>query len=136
MAMDKVDGRDGAMSAAVVSEADAACAAACLFNGLSDPSRVAILRVLLSGERNVAQLRESVGLAQSTVSKHLACLRECGLVDMRPVGRQSLYSVAHPDLVMAVFVAAEGLLAATGDAVTICPQTMSATQHCSPKGAE
>lgn len=102
-------------------EAAAGQAAACLFRGMSDPSRVAILRHLLLGEHNVAELTAHLGLAQSTVSKHLACLRDCGLVDSRPAGRASVFSLTHPDAVLKVFAAAEELLAATGDAVVLCP---------------
>ena len=88
---------------------------------MSDPSRVAILRHLLLGEHNVAELTTHLGLAQSTVSKHLACLKDCGLVEPRPVGRSSVYSLSHPGAVLQVFSAAEELLMATGDAVVLCP---------------
>lgn len=113
------------MSGALVErvEPDAALAAACLFHGLADSSRVAILRHLLLGEHNVRQLTGHLGLAQSTVSGHLACLRDCGLVSSRPVGRSSVYAVSDPGLVTALFAAAEKLLAATGDAVVLCPST-------------
>lgn len=102
-------------------ESAASRAAACLFRGMSDPSRVAILRHLLLGEHNVAELTAHLGLAQSTVSKHLACLRDCGLVDSRPAGRASVFSLTHPKAVLKVFAATEELLAATGDAVMLCP---------------
>ncbi|WP_082563900.1 MULTISPECIES: metalloregulator ArsR/SmtB family transcription factor [unclassified Nocardioides] len=102
-------------------ETTAARAAACLFRGMGDPSRVAILRHLLLGEHNVTELTTHLGLAQSTVSKHLACLRDCGLVESRPAGRASVFSLTHPDPVLRVFAAAEELLAATGDAVVLCP---------------
>lgn len=105
----------------IVDEAAAATAAACLFRGMSDRSRVAILRHLLLGPHNVADLTSHVGLAQSTVSKHLACLRDCGLVSSVPVGRSSMFALTHPDAVLKVFGAAEELLAATGDAVVLCP---------------
>ncbi|CAN5545214.1 hypothetical protein BH10ACT10_BH10ACT10_00730 [soil metagenome] len=88
---------------------------------MSDPSRVAILRHLLLGEHNVAELTTHLGLAQSTVSKHLACLRDCGLVASRPAGRASIFTLAHPDAVLQVFAATEELLAATGDALVLCP---------------
>lgn len=107
--------------AAEPSETAAASAAACLFRGMSDPSRVAILRHLLLGEHNVAELTGHLGLAQSTVSKHLACLRDCGLVESRPAGRSSIFTLTHPAAVLRVFAAAEELLAATGDAVVLCP---------------
>lgn len=112
------------MAMKVAVEADevaGATAAACLFRGMGDPSRVAILRHLLLGEHNVSQLTAHLGLAQSTVSKHLACLRDCGLVESRAAGRASYFSVSHPEAVLRVFSAAEELLAATGDAVVLCP---------------
>ena len=43
-------------------------AAAALFHGFSDPSRVAILRHLALGEHRVVDLTAHLGLAQSTVS--------------------------------------------------------------------
>jgi DNA-binding transcriptional ArsR family regulator len=104
-----------------IDEAAASRAAACLFRGMSDPSRVAIVRHLLLGDHNVAELTTHLGLAQSTVSKHLACLRDCGLVHSRPAGRASVFSLTHPDAVLKVFAAAEELLGATGDAVVLCP---------------
>ncbi len=101
--------------------ADGLDAAACLFRGFSDPSRIAILRHLALGEHRVVDLTAHLGLAQSTVSKHLACLRDCGLVAARPVGRATVYSLNHEEALMDVWKAAERLLSATGDAVTLCP---------------
>lgn len=101
-------------------EVEALTAAACLFHGFSDPTRLAILRHLALGEHRVVDLTDHVGLAQSTVSKHLACLRDCGLVESRPQGRASVYSLAHPDLMMRLFAAADRLLDATGEAVVLC----------------
>ncbi|MCR1781331.1 metalloregulator ArsR/SmtB family transcription factor [Nocardioides carbamazepini] len=109
-----------------VDEQAAAVAAACLFRAMGDPSRVAILRHLLLGEHNVAELTSHLGLAQSTVSKHLACLRDCGLVTSRPVGRASVFTLTQPAAVVGVFAAAETLLSATGDAVVLCPNTRMA----------
>ena len=103
-------------------ETSALSAAACLFHGFSDPSRLAIVRHLALGEHRVVELTAHLGLAQSTVSKHLACLKDCGLVTSRPQGRASMWSLEHTETVMALLVAAERLLALTGDAVTLCPQ--------------
>ncbi|WP_129337525.1 ArsR/SmtB family transcription factor [Cellulomonas endophytica] len=102
-------------------EAAALTAAACLFHGFSDPSRLVIVRHLALGEHRVVDLTAHLGLAQSTVSKHLACLRDCGLVSSRPQGRASLFSLNHPEQVLALLGAAEQLLSVTGDAVTLCP---------------
>lgn len=94
--------------------------AALLFHSLSDPVRVAIVRRLALGEARVVDLTKELELAQSTVSQHLACLRDCRLVDFRPEGRQSFYFVAQPAL-LDLLRAAENLLADTGEAVTLCP---------------
>lgn len=104
-----------------VDERAALSAAACLFRGLGDPTRLAILRHLALGEHRVVDLTAHLGLAQSTVSKHLACLRDCGLVISRPQGRASVFSLTQGQAVVRVVAAAEALLAATGDAVTLCP---------------
>jgi DNA-binding transcriptional ArsR family regulator len=95
-------------------------AAVALFRGLADPARLAIVRRLAAGETRVADLVEALGLAQSTVSAHVACLRDCGLVIGRPEGRQVFYALARPEL-LDLLSAAETLLAATGNAVTLCP---------------
>jgi ArsR family transcriptional regulator, cadmium/lead-responsive transcriptional repressor len=95
-------------------------AAAALFRSLGDPARLAILRQLAGGEARVVDLTGLLGLAQSTVSRHLACLRDCGLVTVRAAGRASVYSLAQPALLQ-VFTAAETVLAATGNAVVLCP---------------
>ena len=108
-------------------ERAARTAAACLFRGFSDPSRLAILQHLALGERRVVDLTGHLGLAQSTVSTHLACLRDCGLVESRPVGRASVFSLTHPDAVRRLLAAAEGLLELTGDAVALCPVYGAAT---------
>lgn len=111
----------------VPDESAALTAAACLFHGFSDPSRLAIVRHLALGERRVVDLTGHLGLAQSTVSKHLACLKDCGLVTSRPEGRASMWSLNHTDTVMKLLSAAERLLALTGDAVTLCPNFGAAT---------
>lgn len=105
---------------AEVSERGALVAAACMFSSLGDPTRLAIVQHLALGEHRVVDLTAHLGLAQSTVSEHLACLKDCGLVESRPVGRASLFSLARPEL-LGLLSAAETLLAATGDAVVLCP---------------
>ncbi|MFF4771549.1 ArsR/SmtB family transcription factor [Microtetraspora fusca] len=95
-------------------------AAGALFRSLGDPIRLAIVRLLADGERRVVDLTTELGLAQSTASSHLACLRGCGLVVGRPEGRQMFYALARPEL-LDLLRAAETLLAATGEAVALCP---------------
>ncbi len=110
-----------ASDVSVVDETQALEAAAFLFHGFGEPSRLAILRHLALGEHRVVDLTEHLGLAQSTVSKHLACLRDCGLVTSRTQGRASVFTLTHSDALMDLLAAAERLLALTGDAVSLCP---------------
>lgn len=95
-------------------------AAVYLFRSLADPTRLAIVRHLALGEHRVVDLTAHLGLAQSTVSGHLSCLRDCGLVAARAQGRASVYSLARPEL-LDLLAAAERLLSETGQAVTLCP---------------
>ncbi|WP_448641342.1 ArsR/SmtB family transcription factor [Geodermatophilus sp. URMC 63] len=115
--------------AAPVDEAAALSAAACLFRSLGDPTRLSIIRHLLLGEHRVVDLTAHLGLAQSSVSAALACLRDCGVATSRPQGRASLWSLTAPAQVLEVLAAAERLLAATGDAVVLCPTYGSAAQR-------
>lgn len=52
--------------------------AVALFRSLADETRLRIVQRLARGEARVVDLTGELGLAQSTVSKHLACLRDCG----------------------------------------------------------
>lgn len=93
--------------------------AAALFRSLGDPARLAIVRQLAAGPARVVDLIEAVGLAQSTVSKHLACLRDCDLVASEQMGRASLFRLTQPAL-LDVLASAQTVLDATGQAVALC----------------
>jgi len=105
---------------AVAQGKDVLAPAAALFRSLGDRTRLLLLQRLAAGEARVVDLTAELGLAQSTVSKHLACLRDCGLVDYRVEGRQSFYTLSRPELTD-LLRSAESLLAATGAAVALCP---------------
>lgn len=53
-------------------DSEDAAAAAKLFRGLADPTRLRILLALRDGERRVTDLVDTVGTSQSNVSTHLA----------------------------------------------------------------
>lgn len=57
-----------------------------LFKALSDETRLRILALLAYGELCVCDLMEIMGLPQSTVSRHLATLRQSELVEDRRQG--------------------------------------------------
>lgn len=98
--------------------------AARLFRGLGDPTRLAVLLSLAGGERRVSDVVADVGMSQSTVSGHLACLKDCGLVTDRPEERrQVFYRIAQPE-VFELLGAAERLMATAGRRIELCPNPL------------
>jgi ArsR family transcriptional regulator, arsenate/arsenite/antimonite-responsive transcriptional repressor len=61
---------------------------------LAHPARVRILAMLRGAELCVCQLNAVIGVAPSTISAHLAELREAGLVAERKDGRWVHYRIA------------------------------------------
>ena len=114
-----------AMNTARAIDHIATAAYAHLFATLSDPARLAILQHLSYGEHRVKDLVDHMDYAQSTVSKHLRYLSDCGLVAMRSEGRSSIYSLAEPDRLAGLLKAAQKILEATGRAATLCPHLMN-----------
>ena len=62
---------------------------------LSDENRVRALMALGRGELCVCQVIELLGLAPSTVSKHMAVLHQAGLVESRKEGRWIYYRLSE-----------------------------------------
>ena len=60
---------------------------------LSDQNRVRALMALRNGELCVCQIIELLGLAPSTVSKHMSILKQAGLVSGRKEGRWMYYQL-------------------------------------------
>lgn len=66
------------------------------FEILADPTRRRVLDALRSGERQVNDIVEAVGIHQSGVSRHLRILYDAGFVAVRPDGQRRLYTL-RPD---------------------------------------
>jgi DNA-binding transcriptional ArsR family regulator len=64
---------------------------------LADENRVRVLLFLGGGELCVCQIVEMLGLAPSTVSKHMAILQQARLVESRKEGRWVYYRLAGAD---------------------------------------
>ncbi len=70
-----------------------------LFRALGEPARLAILRRLVdAGPRTVSELVEACEQRQPSVSKHLSCLHECGLVARERDGRLVRYAATCPEV--------------------------------------
>ena len=61
---------------------------------LSDPIRLTVLELLMSGPHHVGEIGEKLGIEQSLLSHHLRVLREARLVEATRAGKAVLYSVA------------------------------------------
>lgn len=81
------------MTTAAQVERDLGAATARFFRVLSDPTRLAIVELLLVGPATVSDLVDVLGVPQSRVSNHLACLRWCEFVDTERDGRHVTYRV-------------------------------------------
>lgn len=90
-----------------------------LFRGLADPSRLLILESVRSGSKCVNEVVEATGLSQPTVSMHLSCLWDCGLVERERQGRFVYYSVVDPN-VLALLRTSDDLLVSVRDQVFVC----------------
>ena len=80
-------------SAVLVREMSEPSLLARVFAGISDPTRLHIVLVLLEGERNVGELVSLIGASQGRVSMHLQCLRWCGFVESERRGKYVYYRV-------------------------------------------
>ena len=68
-----------------------------VFRALADRTRLRILGLLSGGEVCVCEIHQSLNLPQPTVSRHLAYLRNAGLVTARKEGLWVHYSLAKQD---------------------------------------
>ena len=69
---------------------------------LADENRVRILMFLQGRQLCVCQIIELLGLAPSTVSKHLAILKQARLINSHKIGRWIYYQLADKDVPLLV----------------------------------
>ena len=68
------------------------------FRALSEPLRLRLLNKLMEGEFTVGQLVEVAGTGQANVSKHLAVLKDAGMISTRREGLSTWCSIADPSV--------------------------------------
>lgn len=101
---------------------------AAFFRGLADPARLSCLLAVREHPRTVGEIVALTGLSQPNTSKHLTCLRECGLVRAERSGRFVAYAVADPG-VLDILAAAEMLVLSVGESIAACPRYGSGAQR-------
>lgn len=77
------------------------------FKGLGDPTRLRIVEALLEKERNVSELIRLIGVPQSNISNHLACLKWCGYITSRKDGTSVYYQITDERVKKIVALARE-----------------------------
>jgi len=80
-----------------------------VLKALANESRLMIVDRLSRGECSAGDLTRMIGLDQTTISKHLAVLRACGMVDARREGSTVIYRLLTP-CVMKFFTCATQVL--------------------------
>ena len=71
------------------------------FSALADPTRRAVLDLLLRGSLPAGQIAQGFPVSRPAISKHLRLLRRAGLVRARRVGRQRFFEL-NPEPLKAV----------------------------------
>lgn len=67
---------------------------------LADETRQKIMQFCCCEWRSVGEITDKMGVAQPTVSHHLAILRDAGLVNVREEGRQTFYTLNQDRMVV------------------------------------
>ena len=71
---------------------------ASLLRALASPHRLRIVHRLGTGDCEVNELVRDLGMAQASVSQHLAAMRAVGLVDSTRDGRCMRYRLTDPEI--------------------------------------
>jgi DNA-binding transcriptional ArsR family regulator len=71
------------------------------FGIIAEPNRRAILSLLASSERSVAEIEHRLRMSQPSVSKHLRVLRDAGLVEARVDAQRRVYRI-RPEPLMEI----------------------------------
>ena len=99
-----------------------------VFAGMSDPTRLRILLLLLEQEHNVSELVEAVGTSQGRVSMHLQCLRWCGFVTSDRRGKFVYYRVCDPRVRELIKLAQE-MVVLHGEQLATCSVLNTASEQ-------
>jgi ArsR family transcriptional regulator, lead/cadmium/zinc/bismuth-responsive transcriptional repressor len=96
-------------------------AEAAFFRALGDETRLRILSLLRNqGEQNVSELCQGIDKDQSTISHHLACLRNCGLVKTRKEGKSIIYALNSKDKISKILSLGEGHVQDAVEGILTC----------------
>jgi len=76
---------------------------------LSHPIRLQIIELLKTGEKNVGTITKTIGIPQSSLSRHLLLLKEGGILRSKQQGTVIYYSIEDRDIFRVLWPIAEML---------------------------
>jgi ArsR family transcriptional regulator len=98
-----------------------------IFQGLANPTRIAIVELLRDGELSAGQLIERLDIEQANASQHLAVLRAKHIVVSRKVGAQVYYSIRDRALIEVLEILRRYFYAQLGATVNLLKQASKET---------
>ena len=96
-----------------------------IFQGLANPTRIAIVELLREGELPAGKLIEKLGIEQANASQHLAVLRAKKIVVSRKVGNQVFYSIRDRALIEVLDILRRYFYAQLNSTVTMLKEVAS-----------
>ena len=99
-----------------------------IFKALGDPRRITLLAYLCQcqGPCQVTPLAEVAGIDVSVVSRHLAMLRDAGILQAEKRGKEVFYTVRYSALSHSLRTMADAIDAC-------CPEETPAASCCTPQ---
>lgn len=98
------------------------------FQGLADPTRLRLVRILLDGPQTVGALVTTLAISQSGVSNHLACLKWCGYASSERSGRSIVYRISDKR-VRTLLEIAETIVADNAQRLATCSRIGQASKR-------
>ena len=89
-----------------------------VFKALGHPSRLAIIDALANGELCVFDLNKTIDADLSTVSRHLAVLRNAGILSSQKRGNQVFYKLECP-CITTFYGCVESVINGTGQPIQL-----------------
>jgi len=89
-----------------------------VFKALGHPSRLIIIDALAQGELCVCDLNEAIDADMSTVSRHLAVLRNAGILSSEKRGNQVFYKLECP-CITTFYGCVESVINGTGQPIQL-----------------
>lgn len=78
-----------------------------ILKAIAQPTRLKILELLRNGERCVCEMMGLINEEQANISKHLALLRQAGIVDYRKEGVSAYYRIRHKEVLDIIDISEE-----------------------------